>query len=354
MWHRGGTAGGGEKKAENADSDGSGGECTIEISDDDGPGPYQTKLNWSGGSDGFQRGDIILFRVAFTEHVTFKGEEPTLGFHLGPGTGKANRVATLDSGIWRNRFFRYEVQPGDYDPDGISVPSAELTGGRIVTDSGNRPVNKLVHPWVGGSNYRVFAQAHVTRVSMASTPDLGDTYRPGEHIEVAVEFDRQVHAYGDLALQLNVGDGDDALVQAPYYSGSGTKKLVFRYQVDAGDNDATGVSLPAGGEEDSGVRTGIVGTGKIVEMVGGNVVDVQTNYHGLSNRSGHKVDGRAYVRDISVTSQPANGEYYVSGERIKFSLTFDRLVIVIPTPEFIFELGDQEKNSSLRGPHHRQ
>lgn len=282
-------------KAENADSDGSGGECTIEISDDDGPGPYETDLSWSDGSDGFQRGDTILFKVAFTEHVTFKGDEPTLWFHLGPGTGEANRVATLDSGIWHNRFFRYEVQPGDFDPNGLSVPSEEMTGGRMVTAQTNRPVNKLVHPWVGGANYRVFGQTRVTKVSMASKPSRGDTYRPGEHIEVKVEFDRRVQVDGDVTLQLKVGDGDDSLVQAPYHSGSGTKKLVFRYQVDAGDNDANGVSILAGGEDDAGQRGGIVGTGQIVEMVDGNAVDVQTNYRGLSNRSGHKVDGRAYV-----------------------------------------------------------
>lgn len=330
-------------EAENADSDGSGGECTIEISDDDGPGPYKTGLSWSGGSDGFQRGDVIQFGVYFTEPVTVKGEEPTLGFHLGPGTGEANRVATLDSGIWRNWFFRYEVQPGDFDPDGISVPSEELTGGGMVTDSGNRPVNKLVHPWVGGANYRVFGTASVTKVSMASTPKRGDTYRPGEHIDVEVKFDRQVHAFGDLALQLKVGDGDDSVVEAPYHSGSRTRTLIFRYEVDADDKDANGVSVVAGGQNDAGQRTGVVGTGKIVEMVRAGPVDVRTNYPGLSNRSKHKVDGRAYVKQIAVTSTPANGEHYVSGEWIKFTLTFDRLLIVVPTPAFKFNLGDQEE-----------
>lgn len=336
-------------KAENAEENGSGGECTIEISDDDGPGPYKTELSWSGGSDGFQRGDIIQFEVHFTEPVTVRGDEPTLGFHLGPGTGEANRFATRYAGVWRTRIFRYEVQPGDFDPDGLSVPSAELTGGSIVTESGNHPVNKIVHPWVGGAHHRVFGQTRVTRVSMASTPERGDTYRPGENIQVAVEFDRRVQVDGDVALQLNVGDGDDALVQAPYHSGSGTRKLVFQHQVDAGDNDATGVSVAAGGVNDAGERTGIVGTGKIVEMVGGNAVDVHTGYGALSDRSGHKVDGRAYARQIAVTSTPANGEHYVSGEWIKFLLTFDRSVNVQPAPAFIFMLGDQEELARFEG-----
>lgn len=332
-------------EAENADSDGPDGECTIEISDDDGPGPYQTELNWSGGSDGFQRGDVIQFQIDFTEPVTVRGEEPTLGFHLGPGTGAANRFATLYTGGSRNRFFRYEVQPGDFDPDGISVPSEEITGGRMVTTQTNRPVNKLVHPWVGGENYRVFGQTRVTKVSMASTPERGDTYRPGEHIQVTVQFDRRVQVDGDVALQLKVGDGADSLVEAPYHSGSGTRKLIFRYRVGAYDNDANGVSVAAGGQNDAGQRTGIVGTGKIVEMVGGNAVDVQTDYGALSDQSRHKVDGRAYVKQIAVTSTPANGEHYVSGEWIKFTLTFDRLLIVAPTPAFIFKLGDQEETA---------
>ncbi len=329
--------------AKNADSDGTGGECTIEISDDDGPGPYETDLSWSGGSDGFQRGDIIPFQVVFTEPVTFKGEEPTLRFHLGPGAGEANRVATLDSRLTSYGFFEYEVQPGDFDPDGISVPSMELTGGRMVTTRTNRPVNKLVHPWVGGANYRVFGQTRVTKVSMASTPDRGDTYRPGEHIEVEVKFDRRVQVDGDIALQLKLGDVADSLVEAPYHSGSGTRRLIFRYRVGARDNDADGVSVVAGGENDAGERTGIVGTGKIVEMVDGNAVDVRTDYGALSNKSRHKVDGSAYVRQIAVTSTPANGDHYVSGEWIKFTLTFDRWLIVVPTPAFIFKLGDQEQ-----------
>ena len=330
-------------RAENADENGTGGECTIEISDDDGPGPYTTYMSWSGGSDGFDRGDVIQFVVRFTESVSFTGESPTLGFHLGPGTGEANRFATLYTGVWSTWTFRYEVQPGDFDPDGLSVPSAELTGGRIRTQSGNHTANKLVHRWVGGAHHRVFGQTSVARVSMASTPERGDTYRTGEHIQVEVEFDRRVRVDGDVALQLNVGDGDDSLVQAPYHSGSGTRKLVFQYQVAAGNNDASGVSIAPGTRSDAEDRSGIVGTGKIVEMAGGNAVDVNIAYSAISDRSGHKVDGRAYVKHVAVTSEPANGEHYVSGERIMFSLTFDRVVSVQPKPAFTFVLGDQEE-----------
>ena len=71
--------------AENADDNGTGGECDIEIYDDDGPGSYDTQLIGEPANGTYQRGSIIQFRVLFTDDVLVTGGKPTLGLHVGEG-----------------------------------------------------------------------------------------------------------------------------------------------------------------------------------------------------------------------------------------------------------------------------
>ncbi len=338
--------------AENADSseDATGGECTIRIADDDGPGSYATQIIGEPASGTYRRGDVIVFRVLFTDDVVVTGV-PTLGLHVGDGTGdEPNRNATYRDSSFdfvsgqSTLFFRYQVGPGDLDPDGISVVSGEFGGtGEIVGRWISADLNRKYHGLAGGARQKVLGQTHVTNVSMASTPEHGNTYRRGENIEVAVRFSDDVKVNGSVYLRLKVGDGPGFLKQAPYHRGSGTDTLVFRYPVNAIDLDATGITVAPGTVSDSGERNGILGSGSVVHVRRGTEYPVDITYDALIDQAGHKVDGRAYVKSVAITSEPEDGDHYTTGENILVGLTFDRSVSIEPKPAIKIEVGANRK-----------
>ena len=55
------------------------------------------------------------------------------------------------------------------------------------------------------------------------------------------------------------------------------------------------------------------------------------------------------VTDVDVTSSPASGDTYGTGERIQFTVTFDQAVTVTGTPEFEFCLGSSATVSCTVG-----
>ncbi len=334
-------------KAENAENDETVGECGIEITDDDGPGSYDTQIIGEPTSGTYRQGDVIYFRVPFTHDVLVTGGTPTLGLHVGEGSGdEPNRHATYVNGSgYSLLFFRYLVGPGDRDPDGFSVPPGEFGGtGEIKGRWIQADLNQKYHGLVGGAQQKVMGQTQVTNVSMASTPERGDTYRRGENIEVAVRFSRNVRVNGSVYLRLKVGDGPGFLKEAPYQRGSGTDTLVFRYTVNAFDIDPTGITV-APGVSDPDERNGILGTGSVVHMQNGNEHPVYISYDALIDRPHHKVDGRAYVKSVAITSEPDDGDHYVAGEEILIALTFDQAVSVEPEPGITIEVGDNKKRA---------
>ena len=352
-------ADGGTVVGENGAYDDTTGECGIEITDDDGPGSYDTRIIAYPDSGTYKRGDFIDFSVHFTHEVLVTGGTPTLGLHVGEGTGdEPNRYATLQPGSghltpfqfgYYTLFFRYQVGPDDLDPDGISVPSGEFGGtGKITRRWNDGDLNQKYHGVVGGSQRKVLGQTHVTNVSMASTPKHGNTYRRGENIEVKVRFSHPVQVNGSVYLRLKVGDGPGFLKQAPYHRGSGTDTLVFRYPVNAVDLDTTGITV-APGISDSGEPTGILGSGSIVFVQGDNEHPVHLAYDALIDRPHHKVDGRAYVKRVAITSEPDDGDHYTAGEAILVGVTFDRTVSIEPKPAITIEVGEHEK----RAQYHR-
>ena len=86
----------------------------------------------------------------------------------------------------------------------------------------------------------------VTGVAFASAARSGTTYRGGEPIEVAVTFNRAVEVTGAPTLGLAIG-AETANRSAAYARGSGTRRLVFAYTVQATDADDDGIVVPANG-----------------------------------------------------------------------------------------------------------
>ena len=316
----------------------------------DHPGlPADSRLRVDGGGVGVQDrpiitsapgpsghygvGDVIEFRVEFDAPVYVTGDVV-----LTIAVGGGNRDVALFSGSGSDTLtFRYTVAVGDTDEDGVSVAANALTGGRIEDGEG-RPVARdfPALPADSGQRIEIAAVATVQSVYFSSKPGANGVYGLRETLEVSVEFDAEVHVTGDPMLTLAVGGRSRA---ADLRSGSGTKRLVFGYDVADGDFDEDGVSVAANAM-----------TGGVIEDAGGR--PVSRAFAALEANPNHRVNGAqaplARVLDggVRISSTPGRG-VYGSGETIEVTVVFDQVVHVTGTPEVALSIGANTRAAPL-------
>ena len=149
------------------------------------------------------------------------------------------------------------------------------------------------------------------RVFFSNGPN-GDTYGLGEIIEIEATFNRGmlVTGSGEVKMDLTVGDSTRT---ATYHRGSGTRKLVFRYEVIATDTDTDGISVPATDWRGSGtVKTSVSNFAAVFTPIG------------LDTQSGHRVNGSLgpWVTNVEIASTPASGTAYRHGEEVEIDVTY--------------------------------
>ena len=220
-------------------------------------------------------------------------------------------------------MYRYQVQLGDVDDDGVSVnaggPDSGFGGAvpTIVASFGLLPVHDYYPGLPDDQRHRVRGAFHVHDVAITSSPAHEGGYRAGEEIAIAVEFSGDAYATGASVLAIRVGDSaPDNYRAAKYVSGSGTDRLTYRYRVQVSDRDADGISVDAGGP-DSGFGGPLPTTSPELGSVA-----VFPYYSRLPDDAGHKVDGSFRVTGVAITSKPERGNTYRTGEEIEVTLNF--------------------------------
>ncbi|WBS01330.1 Ig-like domain-containing protein [Pseudoduganella sp. SL102] len=248
-------------------------------------------------------GAQLDFTVAFNENVTVTGTDGTLALTIG---GAARSAAFLSS-TGNTVTYRYTVQAGDHDADGIAVGALGAGTGTIRDAAGNHATLSLagqVPPTAG-----ITVDTRAPAVSGMTVPADG-TRAAGTALDFTVAFDENVVVTGtDGTLGLNVGG---TARNAAFLSSTGNT-ITYRYLVQTGDDDADGIEL------------GAIGTGS------GAIRDAAGNHAALS-LAGHvpptggiTVDGRAPV--VSGMTVPADG-IYPDNTQLFFTVTFDEPVIV--------------------------
>ena len=194
-------------------------------------------------------------------------------------------------------MFRYVVQAGDVDEDGVSIAASALTGGVIASASGD-PVTRTFEAVPAQSGHKVDAPLPATVISevhITSTPADGDTYQAEEPIEVAVTFDAEVHVTGQPAVAVSVG-GESR--DAAFVSGSGTDMLTFRYVVQQGDVDKDGISIAASAL-----------TGGVIASASGD--PARRIFDAVPAQPRHKVDALGPVTvSVIIATTPAQDDTY--------------------------------------------
>lgn len=270
-------------------------------------------------------GQNLFFVVNTTENVTVTttGGTPQLGLTIGATT----RQAVYDSGSGSSALlFRYTVQSGDLDSDGITIGTLSANGGSMSDAAGNALVTALNS--VGSTN-AVLVDAVVPTVSSVTTP-AADTYIIGEALDFTVNTSEVVTlntAGGTPSLPVTIGS---TVRQAAYLSGSGSSALLFRYTVQSGDLDSDGIDLAA-----------IAANGGTLRDAAGN--NLATTLNGVGSTAGVLVDGVVPgVTGIALSGTPAG-----NAASISFVVSFDETVNNLSIDDFTLTTVSGDASGSI-------
>ncbi|CAO3441367.1 hypothetical protein [Azospirillum endophyticum] len=273
----------------------------------------------TGGT--YKAGDVMEFTVAFNEAVTVTGN-PTLPITLDDGT--VVQAAYVSGSGGTNLTFRYTVQAGLSDSDGVRLVSA-LSGGTITDLAGNAAVRTPGNV-ADTSGARIDSVAPTVTNVTSSTAN--GTYTTGETISIQVTFSEAVTVSGTPTLALNTGR------TATYSGGSGSNTLTFTYTVQAGD---TAADLDA------------TGTGALA----GSIADAVGNAGILTLTAPGDVRSLGLNKDIAIDTTPPsirnvvvpNDGIYGVGKTLSFFVQASEVVIVNGTPTITLDIGGQTRQA---------
>ena len=189
----------------------------------------------SGGT--YPTGYRIPISVDFDETVVYSGAPPSLELAVGDAT----RTALYESGNdTRSLVFAYEVQQGDAGAVSLDYSSTgALSAAGGLRDRAGDAVNSTLPAPGGPGSIRNSASISIdgsgaVHVTGVSTRAADGAHRQGAAIDITVGFSAPVAVAGLPALAL----ATDPPRSAEYASGSGSDKIVFRYEVQPGDTAA--------------------------------------------------------------------------------------------------------------------
>ena len=273
----------------------------------------------------YHYGEHIDIALTFNVAVYVPERGSSIAIRVGDTADGSNyRAAEYHSGSLTNRLvYRYQVQLGDADSDGISVDAGSPNSGfggtvpTIVASFGLLPVHDYYPGVADARGHEVSGEFHVHDVAITSTPAHEDGYRVGEDIDVTVKFSIEAYATEASVLAIRVGDSAPGNYRpAQYVSGSGTDRLTYRYRVQLDDYDADGISVDAGGPP-----SGFGGTLPTTSPELGSV-PVSRHFSRVPDDAGHTVDGSFRVTGVAITSKPDRGDTYRTGEEIEVTMNF--------------------------------
>ena len=275
----------------------------------------------------YSSGENLDFTVNFNENVTVTTASGTP--QIAVTIGSTTRQAAYLNGSGTNALlFRYTVESGDSDTDGVAVGTLAANGGTIkdaASNDANLTLNSV------GSTSTVLVDALAPTVTSVDVP-ADKTYSSGENLDFTVNFNENVTvttASGTPQIAVTIGS---TTRQAAYLNGSGTNALLFRYTVESGDSDTDGVA---------------VGT---LSANGGTIKDAASNDANLTLNSVGSTTAvliDAVAPAVSSVSVPANATYS-AGQDLDFTVNFDENVTVNTTggtPQIALTIGSTTRQA---------
>ena len=292
----------------------------------------------SSRGDTYELGETVEVVVDFGGAVKATGD-PRLALTIGTETRHATWFGWGNSTL----YFRYTVQEGDRDEDGISIPAnaLSLNGGAITAADGITDAD-LTHAAVAAERGSKVDGSRITPpvvidVHFISLPARGDTYERGETVEVLVEFDKEVTVTGSPQVALTIGAETRHAISDGWGS---SPALLFEYTVREGDRDEDGISIAA---------NALVLNGGTITAADGTTDAVLTHAAVAAERDS-KVNGSLItppgVRDIYSIFSPAKGDTYELGETIEVVVVFGKAVAVTGIPQVALTIGTHTRQAA--------
>lgn len=238
------------------------------------------------------------------------------------GGSSVNATYLTGSGS-KNITFRYTVQAGDNDSDGVEItPSINLNGGSmtfsesgVVTDAnldfGALPTDDVLVDTTGPT------------LALVTPPDA-KTYYYNQQMTFIAAFDDTVFVNGTPRFAINIGG---TTRYAEYFSGNGGLALIFNYVVDGSDVDADGIEMLSP-----------------IELNGGSIKDANGNNATLTftpiPMPTTFVDGDTPY--ISRITPPVNNTYLAS-QQLDMSVEFTEVVNVTGAPRIEAAIGTNNR-----------
>ena len=184
-------------------------------------------------------GGDLDFVVSFDENVfvDVTSGVPSLALTLDASVGESSLAKYVSGSGTMELTFRYGIQSGDEDTDGVALASSiELNSGTIKDQAGNDAgLSSLNVPALGG------VRIATTLVTLSSVSAVPGFYGVDAVLELTVVFSEAVSVTGTPGLKLALAAG--GMPDASYVSGDGSDTLVFSYTVSAGENDSDGIEV---------------------------------------------------------------------------------------------------------------
>gem|GEM_PF-3588813 len=204
-------------------------------------------------------GAQLDFTVTFDENVTVSGSDSTLGLTV----GSTARSAVFQSANGNSITYRYIVQAGDLDANGIEVGAIAL-GSSAIRDAAGNDANLSLSNHVPSTG-AILVDGTVPVVSGTIAAPADKTYTVGETLTFTVTFSENVTVTGTgSTLGLDIGGAARSAV----YDSKTANSITYSYTVQAGDNDTDGIEI-----------TGLALNGGEIRDAAGNNADLALAGH---------------------------------------------------------------------------
>ena len=276
-------------------------------------------------------GQDLDFTVNFSESVdvNLTSGSPTLSLTVGSASATAAYLSGSGSTVLK---FRYTVQSGDSDADGIGVSSPLVLNNAVIQDSAANALTGLTFTVPDTSGVLI----DTTAPSISNVSQPGDaTYVSGQNLDFTVTYNEAAvvdTGSGTPTIALTVGSIPRTAV---YQSGSGTTALLFRYATQTEDSDADGINVDSK-----------------ISLNGGTIKDAAGNTAGTSfsalTTTGVRVD--TSVPSLTTVSMPVNATYR-AGQTLDFTVNYSEPVTVVTTggiPTLGLTIGSSSVNAALQ------
>jgi hypothetical protein len=180
----------------------------------------------------YSEGQNLDFEISYNQPILVTGI-PRLSLNIGGSTLYANYLSGSGTS---NLIFRYTVQAGDSDDDGVVLSTnIDLNGGTILSYSGEASPTSFAPLVTSG----ILVDALPPQISAVLTPSNGiRTITSSPALTFQVTWNKVVNVTGIPYIGLTIGPNTR---QATYVSGDGTNTLTFTYTVVASDIDLNGI-----------------------------------------------------------------------------------------------------------------